>query len=124
MQLNFKIFVPLAILFCKEYIDKKDFKYISYIVLCITLQIFCNPYNGNFLAFFIFTIFLFFLSHFKINEINQISPHKYSLKITIPLLILSFLALMIFGKAYLEIKNLYKLNAPITLGHSRSFYDI
>ncbi|MBM3590472.1 MAG: hypothetical protein FJX30_03760 [Alphaproteobacteria bacterium] len=124
MQLNFKIFVPLAILFCKEYIDKKDFKYISYIVLCITLQIFCNPYNGNFLAFFIFTIFLFFLSHFKINEINQISPHKYSLKITIPLLILSFLALMIFGKAYLEIKNLYKLNAPITLGHYFEIRDL
>lgn len=121
MQLNFKIFVPLAVLFCKEYFDKKDLKYISYIILCITLQLFCSPYNGSFLAFFIFIIFLFFLGYFKINEINQIYPQKYSLKIAIPLLIVSFLALIIFGKSYLEIKNLFNRHAPIS---SESYFEI
>ena len=49
MQLNFKVFIPLTLLYSKQYFETLNFKYISYIILCVILQLLCNSYNGNFL---------------------------------------------------------------------------
>jgi len=68
MQLNFKAFIPLTLLYSKYYFETLDFKYISYIILCIILQLLCSSYNGNFLALFVFIFFIFYLSKFKKNE--------------------------------------------------------
>ena len=59
IQLNFKIFIPLTLLYSKQYFETLNFKYISYIILCVILQLLCNSYNGNFLALFVFIFFLF-----------------------------------------------------------------
>ena len=116
IQLNFKIFIPLTLLYSKQYFETLNFKYISYIILCVILQLLCNSYNGNFLALFIVTFFLFYLSKFKKNDFAKVFPQKFSLKITIPILILSALLLILYGIPYTETKNIYNLNLPKTNG--------
>ena len=116
IQLNFKIFIPLTLLYSKQYFETLNFKYISYIILCVILQLLCNSYNGNFLALFIVTFFLFYLSKFKKNDFAKVFPQKFSLKITIPILILSALLLILYGMPYTETKNIYNLNLPKTNG--------
>jgi hypothetical protein len=116
VQLNFKVFIPLTLLYSKQYFETLNFKYISYIILCVILQLLCNSYNGNFLALFIVTFFLFYLSKFKKDDFAKIFPQKFSLKITIPILILSSILLILYGLPYAETKNIYNLNLPITTG--------
>jgi len=116
IQLNFKIFIPLTLLYSKQYFETLNFKYISYIILCVILQLLCNSYNGNFLALFIVTFFLFYLSKFKKDDFHKIFPQKFSLKITLPILILSSILLILYGLPYAETKNIYNLNLPITTG--------
>ena len=116
MQLNFKIFIPLTLLYSKQYFETLNFKYISYIILCVILQLLCNSYNGNFLALFVFIFFLFYLSKFKKDDFHKIFPQKFSLKITIPILILSAILLILYGMPYAETKNIYNLNLPKTNG--------
>ncbi len=116
IQLNFKVFIPLTLLYSKQYFETLNFKYISYIILCVILQLLCNSYNGNFLALFIVKFFLFYLSKFKKDDFAKIFPQKFSLKITIPILILSSILLILYGLPYAETKNIYNLNLPITTG--------
>jgi len=116
IQLNFKIFIPLTLLYSKQYFETLDFKYISYIILCVILQLLCNSYNGNFLALFVVIFFLCYLSKFKKDDFRQIFPQKFSLKIAIPILILSIFLLFLYGLPYAETKNIYNLNFPKTIG--------
>lgn len=118
MQLNFKVFIPLTLLYSKQYFETLDFKYISYIILCVILQLLCNSYNGNFLALFVVIFFLFYLSKFKKDDFHKIFPQKFSLKITIPILILSAILLILYGMPYAETKNIYNLNLPKTIGEN------
>ena len=114
MQLNFKIFIPLTLLFSKSYFETLDFKYISYIILCIILQLFCSSYNGNFLALFIFIFFAVYLSKFKKDDFHKIFPQKFSLKTTLPILFLSIFLLIFYALPYLETRNIYNLKDPLT----------
>lgn len=116
IQLNFKAFIPLTLLYSKQYFETLDFKYISYIILCVILQLLCNSYNGNFLALFVVIFFLCYLSKFKKDDFRQIFPQKFSLKIAIPILILSIFLLFLYGLPYAETKNIYNLNFPKTIG--------
>ena len=116
VQLNFKAFIPLTLLYSKQYFETLDFKYISYIILCIILQLLCNSYNGNFLAFFVVIFFLFYLSKFKKDDLHKVIPKKFSLKITLPILILSIFLLILYGLPYAQTKNIYNLNLPKTTG--------
>jgi signal transduction histidine kinase len=116
VQLNFKIFIPLTLLYSKQYFETLDFKYISYIILCVILQLLCNSYTGNFLALFVVIFFLCYLSKFKKDDFHQIFPQKFSLKITVPILILSVFLLILYGLPYTETKNIYNLNFPKTTG--------
>ena len=116
MQLNFKVFIPLTLLYSKQYFETLNFKYISYIILCVILQLLCNSYNGNFLALFVVIFFLFYLSKFKKDDFHKIFPQKFSLKISIPILILSAILLILYGMPYAETKNIYNLNLPRTTG--------
>lgn len=118
IQLNFKIFIPLTLLYSKLYFETLDFKYISYIILCVILQLLCNSYIGNFLAFFVTIFFLFYLSKFKKDDFHKIIPKKFSLKITIPILIASTFLLLLYGLPYTETKNIYNLNIPKTTGEN------
>jgi hypothetical protein len=114
MQLNFKIFIPLSLLYSKQYFETLDFKYISYIILCIILQLLCSTYNGNFLALFVFIFFLVYLSKFKKDDFHKIFPQKFSLKISIPILALSFLLITLYALPYLETRNIYNVKGPLT----------
>ncbi len=116
MQLNFKIFIPLTLLFSKSYFETLDFKYISYIILCIILQLLCSSYNGNFLALFVVIFFLFYLSKFKKDDFHKIFPQKFSLKISIPILILSIFLLILYALPYLETKDIYNFKGPLSTG--------
>lgn len=116
MQLNFKIFIPLTLLFSKSYFETLDFKYISYIILCIILQLLCSSYSGNFLALFVVIFFLFYLSKFKKDDFHKIFPQKFSLKISIPILILSIFLLILYALPYLETKDIYNLKGPLSTG--------
>jgi len=116
MQLNFKIFIPLTLLYSKQYFETLDFKYISYIILCIILQLLCSSYNGNFLALFVVIFFSFYLSKFKKDDYHKIFPQKFSLKTNIPILVLSIFLLMIYSLPYLETKNIYNFKGPLSNG--------
>lgn len=114
VQLNFKAFIPLTLLYSKQYFETLDFKYISYIILCIILQLLCSSYNGNFLALFVFVFFLIYLSKFKKDDFHKIFPQKFSLKTTIPILILSIFLLIFYALPYLETRNIYNLKSQLT----------
>ena len=114
IQLNFKAFIPLTLLYSKQYFETLDFKYISYIILCIILQLFCSSYNGNFLALFVFIFFAVYLSKFKKDDFHKIFPQKFSLKTTLPILILSIFLLIFYALPYLETRNIYNLKDPLT----------
>lgn len=116
MQLNFKIFIPLTLLFSKSYFETLDFKYISYIILCIILQLLCSSYSGNFLALFVVIFFLFYLSKFKKDDFHKIFPQKFSLKISIPILIFSIFLLILYALPYLETKDIYNFEGPLSNG--------
>ena len=113
MQLNFKTFIPLTLLYSKQYFETLDFKYISYIILCIILQLLCSSYNGNFLALFVFIFFVIYLSKFKKDDFHKIFPQKFSLKISIPILVLSIFVLTIYALPYLETRNIYNIKGPL-----------
>lgn len=124
MQLNFKAFIPLTLLYSKQYFETLDFKYISYIILCIILQLFCSSYNGNFLALFIFIFFLIYLSKFKKDDFHKIFPQKFSLKTTLPILVLSIFLLIFYASPYLETRNIYNLKDPLTNEEHFSFISL
>ena len=115
-QLNFKIFIPLTLLYSKQYFETLDFRYISYIILCIILQLFCSSYNGNFLTLFVLIFFLIYLSKFKKDDFHRIFPQKFSAKISIPILILSFFLLALYAFPYLETRDFYNFKDPLTDG--------
>jgi hypothetical protein len=114
MQLNFKAFIPLTLLYSKQYFETLDFKYISYIILCIILQLLCSSYNGNFLALFVFIFFVIYLSKFKKDDFHKIFPQKFSLKISIPILVLGIFVLTIYALPYFETMNIYNIRGPLT----------
>ena len=116
MQLNFKAFIPLTLLYSKQYLETLDFKYISYIILCIILQLLCSSYNGNFLALFVFIFFVIYLSKFKKDDFHKIFLQKFSLKISIPILIFSIFLLILYALPYLETKDIYNFEGPLSNG--------
>lgn len=115
IQLNLKIFIILGIWFFKRYIETKNFKYASYIFLCIILQLMCNTYNGNFFMMLMVVSILIFFSNYKINEYKKFIPQKLELKITIPIFILSALILGIWAYPYYQTMQVYNLNKPIVV---------
>lgn len=118
IQLNFKIFIPLAILYSKLYFEKRNFKYIAYIILCITLQLACNNYNGSFLIFYIFIIFLYYLSQFQKDDFYKFLPQKYDLKPSIISLTFASIIFLIFALPYRETQKLYDLTAPASINNN------
>ena len=121
MQLNFKAFIPLALLFSKNYFESLNLKYISYIILAITLQAISSFYMGAFLALLIFIIFILFLSQFNIKQYNKIFPKKFDLKISIPIFILSLFLLIIWSYPYF---NFYLLSDQKKAIHLCSFFEL
>lgn len=109
IQLNFKIFIPLAILYTKYYFEKKDFRYIAYIIACLSIQQLITPYNGFFLFIYISVIFLFFLSKFKISNWHEFIPQKYSFSISFPTIFISVSLLILFSIPYIETIKLYNI---------------
>jgi hypothetical protein len=124
MQLNFKAFIPLTLLYSKQYFETLDFKYISYIILCIILQLLCSSYNGNFLALFVFIFFVIYLSKFKKDDFHKIFPQKFSLKISIPILVLGIFVLTIYALPYFETMNIYNIRGPLTNEESFSLISL
>lgn len=115
IQLNLKIFIILGIWYYKRYTDTQNFKYASYILLCITLQLLCNIYLGCFFALFTFFLLLFYFSNYNINEFNKFFPKKFSYKISLPIITISIFILIIWSYPYYQAMNIYNLNKPIIL---------
>lgn len=112
IQLNLKIFIILGIWYFKRYTDTQNFKYASYILLCITLQLLCNIYLGCFFAFFMFFLSLFYFSHYNIDEFNKFFPKKFSYKISLSIIALSIFILIIWSYPYYQAMNIYNLKKP------------
>jgi len=115
IQLNLKIFIILGIWYFKRYIDTQNFKYASYIFLCITLQLICNVYTGNFFMLFVFVLILIYFGNYKIQEYKKFTPQKFEFKIIIPIFILSALILGLWAYPYYQTMQIYNLNKPIYL---------
>lgn len=121
IQLCFKAFIPLALLFSKNYFESLNLKYISYIILAITLQTISSFYIGAFLALLIFVIFILFLSQFNIKQHGKFLPKKFDLKISIPIFILSLFLLIIWSYPYFKF---YQLSNQKNAIYLYSFFEL
>ena len=115
-QLHFKAFIPLTILFIFQYFEKRDFRYVSYTILCICLQLIVSSYLGMFLVIYAGIIILTILSNYKINDFKKFLPQKYYLKTSILIIILSIIFLLIYALPYYENINIYNAKIPLTIG--------
>ncbi len=115
-QLHFKAFIPLTILFIFQYFEKRDFRYVSYIILCICLQLMISPYLGLFLVIYSVIIILSILSNYKIVDSKKILPQKYHFKTSILIILLSIIFFLIYALPYYENINIYNSKKPLTIG--------
>jgi hypothetical protein len=115
-QLHFKAFIPLTILFIFQYFEKKDFRYISYTLLCITFQLQVSSYLGMFLIIYASIIILVIISDYKLADFKKFLPIKYQLKTSILIIILSIILLLIYALPYYENINIYNEKRPLSIG--------